>query len=204
MSPRLKNRIALLLSFMVLLSQSGCTDALWEDKNMGGLCQPTHDPGLHLYESEHAEDFLVVYNESYRHRHQMAIHRQAYWLDRNALRTANDRRPVFANPAPTNGLRSIPVYYSQVDLNSNQSYVAICDTNTQVFTLFSAGEYRGAYKLPVYTNRRGTMEKAALTPFAVAVDLTIIGGIVVYFAGYWYAEGYCNGYDPATAPSYAR
>lgn len=98
----------------------------------------------------------------------------------------------------------IPVYYSLANMNSNQLNVAICDTNTQVFTLFSVGEYRGAYELPVYTDRRATMEKAALTPFAVAVDLTIIGGAIVCIAGYWYAASYSDGYAPAASPNNAH
>jgi hypothetical protein len=110
-----------------------------------------------------------------------------------------DRRPVFASTAPTNGLIDVPVYYGLTDVNSNQPYVAICDTNTQVFTLFSAGEYRGTYELPVYNDRRGTMEKAALTPLAVTVDVTIVGGAIVviagYFAGYLYVEGLASGYN---------
>lgn len=177
MKPEVKRGIALLLALALLISQGGCTYALWSDESMGGLRQPALEPDLHLYESGQAEDFLVVYNESYRHKHQTAVHRRAYWLGKNLSRTADNCRPIFANSVLTTNLLSIPVYYAQVDVDSNQVYSAICATNSQSFSLFSHGKYMGAYDLPVYTDRRGNLEKAALTPFAVTIDLTVIGGI---------------------------
>jgi hypothetical protein len=50
------------------------------------------------------------------------------------------------------------------------------------FTLYSGREQLEAYKLPTYVGGSHTVKQVLLTPFAVAVDATIVGAIIGYYS----------------------
>jgi hypothetical protein len=71
---------------------------------------------------------------------------------------------------------------------------AVVATNKQSFTFYQAGRALDSHDLPVYDDGKGPVEKIALTPLAVAADLTVVGGIL----GYIYLESVAN--EPVAWP----
>jgi hypothetical protein len=85
-------------------------------------------------------------------------------------------------------LPSIPIFYSTPE-KTNQNFYAVYETNSQSFALFSGGREVGSYDLPVYNDGRGRIEKIVLTPVAISVDITIIGGCVAILWAYALGQG---------------
>lgn len=164
---------------------SGCTYALWTNGNLDAYKEPALSPNLRLYESKQKNDILVVYKE-YTERNN-STNARAYWLNKNDKRVENQYAPAFVRKRSANHLTPIPVFYSvpeKADLTRG-SY-AVCETNQQSFELFSNGREIGSFNLPVYKDRRGCIEKIALTPFAVSADVTVVASC----AGIYYL--YCR------------
>ena len=159
----------------LLVSQSGCTYALWTNGNLDAYREPMPDPSLHLYESRQSNDVLVVYQEISERND--AIRTREYWLNKNEKRIDNLHQPIFVSKKSARQLSPIPVYDSMPkDVGSKQGFYAVCETNQPAFTLYSGQQEIGDYKLPVYNDRWGYVEKTALTPITTSVDLTIVGG----------------------------
>lgn len=177
---------------VLLLIESGCTYALWTNGNLVAYKEPAQNPDLHLFQSTQRADYLVVYSEHSERTD--AIHKRAYWLNKNQKRVENKQEPAFArrNQARHLNLSAVPVYYSMPNTNSAPGIYAVCDTNQQSFALFSDHREVGTYEFPFYRDHWGTVEKVALTPVAVTADVSIAAGIVAV----WYAYGQAGGTGP--------
>jgi hypothetical protein len=174
---------------LLSLLESGCTYALWTNGNLVAFKEPARNPNLDLYESRQQKDFLVVYDEHSERTD--AIHRRAYWLNRNQSRLERQKAPVFArrDQARLLDLSAVPVFYSMPAAGSSGGIYAVCDTNQETFALFSGNRQIGSYDFPVYNDHWGNVEKVALTPVAVTADATVAGGIVALFYAYGRADG---------------
>jgi len=167
---------------LLLLLQSGCTYALWTNDNLVAYKEPAQNPDLHLFESTRQKDFLVVYDEHSERTD--AIHKRAYWLNRNQTRVERQKAPIFARRNQARHLNAVPVFYSMPNVGLVKGVYAICDTNQETFTLYSGNREIGPYDFPVYHDHWGNVEKAALTPVAVTADVTVAGGIVAIYYAY--------------------
>lgn len=192
MKPTVKTGAVLLLSFLLLITQSGCTYVLWTNGNLEAYRVPAQNPNLRLYQSRQWNDVLVVYQEMSERND--AIHTREFWLNKNQKRIEELHTPSFVSKKSVRDLSPISVYSSMPGQTGEGTY-AVCETNALAFTLYTAGRETGCYKLPVYNDGWGRIEKTALTPVAVSVDLTIAGGFVGLMYLYGLAgESVPNGY----------
>lgn len=176
------------LPLLLLTLGSGCaTNALWNNGNLEAIKEPASNVNLHLFDSKRQNDLLVVYDE-YSERND-GIHTRAYWLNENETLMKQRHAPHFVNTNLLRDLPSVPVFSQRLSSETNlmQMFYAVVATNQQSFTLYSGNHEIGSHDLPFYNDGKGRVEKIALTPIAVTADLTIIGGVVVIFCGYWYA-----------------
>lgn len=167
---------------LLLLLQSGCTYALWTNGNLVAYKEPAQDPDLHLFQPKRPGDFLVVYDEHSERTD--AVHRRAYWLNKNQARVEKQKAPIFVRRNRARRLNAVPVFYSMPNVGPVKGVYAVCDTNQESFTLFSDNRQIGSYDFPVYHDHWGNVEKVALTPVAVTADVTVAGGIVALYYAY--------------------
>jgi hypothetical protein len=115
------------------------------------------------------------------------IQRRSYWLEPNALAIATDRQPRFVSCANAEGLVVVPVTDNLTNPppSAYRGLYAIVSTNGQSFSLCLGQKQPTVYALPVYFTGSGRrVKQVLLTPFAVATDLTIVGGVVFLIACY--------------------
>jgi hypothetical protein len=153
---------------------SGCaTKALWEEGQFARFHEPAAPPNLEVFEG--GGKMLVVYDEE---RDEGAGRkRRAFWADLDAEPPQQPYRPRFVRVEPAEGMR--PLAIGEVAAATDFSAV----TNVvQGFTLFKDGKEVWVYRLPIYEDSSGRMKQIALTPLTVVADLTIFGGVLVFYS----------------------
>ena len=176
------SRVVLLL--LPLLTGGCVTNALWNKTDLDAWNEPASNAELRLFEAGERKDFLVVYNEYSERRN--SIRTRAYFLNQNQRRVTDGWKPRFVSTRASRGLPQVPVFQTVPDFHPGFSptIYALVSTDHQSFAICS-GTGRTDYDLAVYNDGRGRIYRTALTPIAVAADLTIIGG----YLGCWYV--YC-------------
>jgi hypothetical protein len=162
---------------------SGCaTSALWEEGRFARFHEPANPPGLRLYRAPENADVLVEYMESLDS--DESRRPRSYWLDKNAARLKDRQEPVFSSRTKEGSLEPIPILDSLPSTDSRRQLglYAVASTNGCEFTLYSGEKSLGAFVLPVYQDKSGLAKQVALTPIAVAANLTIIGGLIFVVA----------------------
>lgn len=170
------------LSLLLVLTQSGCTYALWTDQDYEAYHQPAQNSDLHLFESQKKNDILVVYEEQSEHNEH--IRTRAYWLTRNQIRVTRQSPPVFISKKVAQNLPAVPVFNSMpTNVDVARGFYALYKTN-QSFTVFSGKHEVGSYDLPAYAAKRPVGEKLALTPVTMTADAAIAAAVagLVYLA----------------------
>jgi hypothetical protein len=162
---------------------SGCaTEALWSEQTFDNFNEPANPPHLRLFRAEKKEDWLVVYDE-HSERTEL-VKTRAYFLRANATRLERHHRPRFVRVRTSRGLTPVPVFLYPADASRHPTggFYALSGTNGGSFGIFDHGVeiFRG--ELPVYNDGTGTMKRLALTPLAVGVDATIVGGCIAVIA----------------------
>ena len=172
----MKTRLALLALAFGLLWTSGCaTSAVF---NSGPKqFRPANPPNMAVLKEKDGKRLLVVYDE------QSEVYRKpirrAYWIDPEAEPSSRVEKPVFAEPRRANGLQAIAIG----DEPTISGYSATPDKeDPMAFTLYYDRKKLWRYRLPDYESPRLTLKESALIPFALAADLTIVGGIVMAHA----------------------
>lgn len=175
----------LLLAGPMLLS--GCaTKALWEEGRFARFHDPNEPPNLQLFYSEPRQDVLVQYVEV--RDSDEALQTRAYWLQENTARIAEHRMPRFVSAQQVQHLLTIPVVgppgLPAPGASCSQYAVA---SRRGAFSLYRTNQALGSYELPVYEDASGKVKQVLLTPFAVVADLSIVGGVIAYWAlpGCW-------------------
>jgi hypothetical protein len=163
---------------------SGCTAILWEDDRFAHFYQPAEPPNLKLYYSNRKKDMLVAFDQA--KEGDPTVRSRAYWLEQNMKRTSNQQKPHFVSPEQAKGLTSIPVFESAPEPRSEfpDGFYGVSSTNSSLFTLSSGKQTISEQKLPAYhgpPSRR--VAQVLLTPFALAVDATIVGAVLAYYYG---------------------
>jgi len=175
--------LILLVCQAVLLS--GCTATLWERERFARMHWPANPPNLRLFYSESARDVLAEYDEA--SEGTTTIQRRAYWLERNATKIVAERQPSFVSVANPQVLATVPVADNPASppTATYQGLYAVVSANDQSFTLYPGDKEPTVYRLPMYYTSSGQrVKQVLLTPFAVAVDATIVGGVLAAVVAY--------------------
>jgi hypothetical protein len=169
--------------FLLIVCQavllSGCTSALWEKERFARCHWPASPPNLRLFYSETARDVLAEYDEA--SQGTTAVQRRAYWLEPNARAVAAGRPPRFVSLTNAQDLVVVPVTDNPASPPSaaDRGLYAVVSTNGQSFSLCPGQKEPTVCGLPVYYTGSGQrVKQVLLTPFAVATDVTIIGGVL--------------------------
>jgi hypothetical protein len=166
---------------------SGCTTALWEKERFARCHWPANPPNLQLFYSQSARDVLVAYDEQ--REGDTKIERRAYWAARNRRRIDDERKPSFVSPAKYQNLAEIPLADNGAPPSAWPGQWAVFSTNGLSFTLHLANEGPLVHMLPVYYVGSGQrVKQVLLTPLAVAVDATVVGGVAALILVYVHAE----------------
>jgi hypothetical protein len=161
---------------------SGCTSALWGKDTFAHDYRPAAPANLHLYYSTERKDVLVQYDES--SNPEKAARPRFYWLEPNTIRINGRRKPHFVSAKARADLMSIPVSEALPDSitpGSNGLY-AVSERKENLFTLYSDKEEFDPYQLPSYRGGSQRVKQVLLTPFAVAIDATLIGAVFGFYA----------------------
>ena len=164
---------------------SGCTSALWEKERFARYHWPANPPNLRLYYSEPARDVLAEYDEA--SEGTTTIQRRAYWFEPNALAVAAEQQPLFVSVTNVQDLVVVSVTENVTRLppSAYQGLYAVVATDNLSFSLCPGQKEPTVYRLPVYFTGSGQrVKQVLLTPFAVATDLTIVGGVVCLIVCY--------------------
>ncbi len=168
--------------FLLLVAQvaflSGCTSAVWDKRTFAHDYRPAIPSNLRLCYSKARTDLLVQYDE--RREQDGRIVSRCFWLEPNTPRINSEVKPRFVSSKQTDGLEFIPVSETRLDappVSLNGLY-AVARGGDDFFMLYFGNEQTERYKLPVYRGRSQRVKQVLLTPFAVAVDITIIGAII--------------------------
>lgn len=165
--------ILLTLSLASGCGTPGLTGHLWSSE-WSEFNEPAPDPRLSVSASETAGDYLVEYDELLAQKDFPV--RRAYWLLANDTRTEASRKPRFEKIIPTSLGKSLPVATTNVP-PPTETYVLL-KPQTRTFEVIDHGANLGRHSLPVYKSAQGLPIQIALTPFAVAADLTLIGIVI--------------------------
>jgi len=160
---------------------SGCTSVLWDKSTFAREYHPADPASLHLYYSKERKDILVQYDEL--NVADKEIRPRFYWLEPNATRINDSRKPHFVSAKASEDLILIPLSESHPDsvLPDSKALYAVSKPKEDLFTLYLGPEQVDLYRLPDYQDSSQRVKQVLLTPFAVAVDATIIGAVVSYY-----------------------
>jgi hypothetical protein len=173
---------ALLVLIQTLLL-NGCTPLLWDEKTFAHSYEPAKPANLRLSYSNQKHDVLVAYDEA-RDGAEPIRHR-SYFADQNAARVNNRRKPHFVRLHDGRPLQQIPITNSTLSAASPlfPGLYASSPSEGDAFTLYSKGEALESYDLPRYIGSSRRIKQVLLTPFAVAIDCTIIGAVAAVYWG---------------------
>lgn len=175
----------LILTVCQVIFLSGCTGVLWEKERFAHCHWPANPPGLRLSYSESTRDVLAEYDEM--SEDTTVIQRRAYWIERNDRKVLADRRPRFVAVTNAQDLAAVPLADAPTSppASSYRGLYAVVATNGESFTLYLGERAPTFYRLPVYYAGSGQrVKQVLLTPFAVATDATIVGGIIAVIAAH--------------------
>jgi len=171
-----------LFSLLLLPLAGGCvTKCLWDNGRLDACKEPADNPNLRLFEAKSQTNLLVIYDE-FSERTE-AVHTRAYWVNENETLIHKGMHPHFTGTNSMRNLPVVPVSYAPIPagINLPPALCAVVATNKQSFTLYLANRATASHDLPVYNDGKGRLERIALTPVAVAADLTIVGGVIGFF-----------------------
>lgn len=172
----MRKTLQIVCLLLLPLLGGGCvTHQLWTESKLDEWNEPAPNPNLRLFANAQMDDLLVVYYE-YSERH-TTTRTRAYFLKPNQASLAQHTRPRFAKVGVARNLSPVRVL-SAMPIIPPESLYAIAGTNSTVFTVFFDECELGSYELPVYNDGMGRVERVALTPVAVTMDATIIGGVL--------------------------
>ena len=167
----------LLLAPLLAGCEHSFTYTLWHQDEFRHHREPATNPAVAVYYAPQRKDYLVAYNSLRDGDH--TPRRQAYFLGASEVRVSEHQKPAFVS---TNGWQLQPV---PVNTATNVLPYAGFDRRLTIHT--AAGDI-GPDALPSYPESNGTGAKVALTPLAVAGDVTCVALIVGFFAALAYAH----------------
>jgi hypothetical protein len=165
----------LAVAVYVILCTGCATKTLWEEGRFVRFREPASPSNLQLFQAANTNKLLIAYDEETDEgTHQK---RRAFWADLTEEPPRNPFRPDFTTAANSRQLRSLPL----VQEPAPHDLSAITTNNARAFILFKDGQQIWTQPLPVYEDRSGRTKQIALTPVTIVADITIIGGIILFY-----------------------
>ncbi len=170
--------LILVLSVLV----TGCTTALWDKNTFAHYYRPATPPDLELFYSRQKRDVLVQYRE--REDSDAKVRQRGYWLELNSSRLDRGRKPQFVSREAREDLTAIPITGSsnQIPASALNGLFAVAPGDGNFFLLYSRDQRIDRFDLPTYVGSAQRVKQVLLTPFALAVDATIVGAVIGYYA----------------------
>ena len=176
---------------VMAISLTGCESVkecslsykLWTNDEMRSFAEPASDPRLALFANPGGEDVLVLYDESSEKNDR--VQRRAYFLEPNAERIAQHKKPRFVDPQAAAAMNPLPQTHTRMWLTNvapGQPSSAVWSENGREFSLLRDGQADGPYSLPTYRQTNGSLVRATLTPFAAAGDTVMVGVVAAVVA----------------------
>jgi hypothetical protein len=109
-------------------------------------------------------------------------------LEQNTARLEARRNPRFVKVQHEADLSPIPAITAPPMGGDGPAAHHCAIISNQAFALYSGENKIGTYELPVYADASGRVKQVAITPLAVAADLTIVGGVL--FVWVWSGGGF--------------
>jgi len=176
---------------LALVLNTGCaTHYLWTESQATSFREPASNPELALYADGRGRNVLAVYREMNEQNDRVVS--RAYFVIRNSRAVSDAHRPFFVEPGTALSLHPVRLigtnevvsYASQRKVGQKDSgWVAMVWPGQQRFALFKDGQPHGTFDLPIYDDGTATAKRVFLTPWTIALDLTVIGGYVYLQAG---------------------
>jgi|SRR6266853_969058 len=175
-----------LLSAQAMLVGGCATSKVWEAGQFARFHEPAIPSNVLLFDSIERGDVLVEYDE-WRDGDER-IRRRAYWLEQNTARLQAHQNPRFVTAPHDSDLSPIPAIEAPPTSRDRPAAHHCAIISNQAFALYSGENKTGTYELPVYADASGRVKQVAITPLAVAADLTIVGGFL--FVWVWSSGGF--------------
>jgi hypothetical protein len=183
-SARLWPQFGLVAVFVLPLT--GCTTVekysltyrVWDYDDWRKWSEPAPNPNLALFESTNSTDVLVQY-DAFSEKHSK-VKRCAYYVHPNQARIDAGTKPELVKPSEADGMKPIPVLLTQGTLTNQPPKLpayAVVTREGRGFTLYRSMGSESAFDLPVYVETSGTPTRVVLTPFALAGDTVMVGGV---------------------------
>ena len=189
MHPCLCKGLSLLLAALLAGSGAGCstfrehsvTCKLWDGSREHSYCRSDSDPQLKLFASTNSADFLVEYDAV--SGRQKGVRRVAFFLHASRSRLDHGKLPHFVDVRHDANLVPIAIVPALSEARSHGLTNTVFAVNhASSFTLYQPENEPEECALPHAPD--GTpWVAAALTPFAVAVDTSIVATTVGVVGG---------------------
>ena len=185
----MRRKLQTLVLLLPLLAGGCMTQKLWTANTLDNWNEPAAPANLRVFNAEARKDFLVIYDE-HSERHD-SIRTRAFFLNQNLVRLTDRCAPYFVSPDMSAQLTALPLFpeHGSWESNAPAGPFVVSRTNANSFTLHFADGEPVEYPLPVYADNIGNYERVALTPVAVTVDATIVGGAIGIVWLYCWAPG---------------
>ncbi|KAF0175213.1 MAG: Uncharacterized protein FD161_3361 [Limisphaerales bacterium] len=162
------------------------THKLWSDPSLTDHYEPAGTRAVKSFQRPPSPRLLVSYDE--RCEKDSSVRRRAFFLPDSAKSLARQRKPGFTNPAPGADWIEVPVIIHGEPAPAAPLYLALA-ADHKCFTIVRDGVADGPHRLPTYVDQRSTAFRVAMTPVAVAADVTVVALWCGVVAIYVYAGG---------------
>lgn len=162
------------------------TNKLWSDASLTDHYEPAGTAAVKTFHRPPSPRLLVSYDE--RREKDSSLRRRAFFLPDSAKTLAAKGKPSFRNPTPGTGWVEVPVILAGQPAPAAPLYLQLA-ANHKSFTVVRDGVPDGPHHLPTYVDQSSTVFRAAMTPFAVAVDVTLVGLVCGVIALYGFVPG---------------
>ena len=193
--------LSVILAALLAGMAGGCQTAkdcsltykLWGNDRLRSFCEPAPEPNLALFDAESRQDVLVAYDSLSDQCDD--IQRRAYFLEANRAIIAARKKPHFVPPNRAAGMKVIPVIGGpeSVMTNAPGPFASFATTNKSAFRLHRQGYPPEVCELPVYDDHSATFTRVALTPFAVAGDVVMVGVVAACIGAVMFVSGMREG-----------
>lgn len=184
---------------MLILLPGCATHYLWNDSQFSEPHAPAVENHLQLYEIPQNYELLAVYDEF---APRGVSHRRAYFVFQNDDLIAASKKPAFLLPSAIPIGTLVPTFEpSGLNTATNLPLFAV-KSGSYGFEFYQRGFEARHYDLPRYRDRWNTSKQLLITPLAVALDSTIVAGVVAVGAAYLQAGGPVGSNDLAVSRSF--
>jgi hypothetical protein len=184
---------------MLILLPGCATHYLWKDSQFSEPHAPAVQNHLQLYQVPQNEELLAVYDETAR---SGMSQRRAYFVFQNDALIAASRKPSFLPPSGLPVGTPVPTFESSERNTATNLPVFAVKSGSYGFEFYQRGFEARHYDLPRYKDRWNTSKQVLITPLAVALDSTIVAGVVAVGAAYLRAGGPLGSNDLAVSRSF--